>query len=40
MTQSGKSYALDEDLTGKVYVVTGATSGIGLVSTLNVSFFY
>lgn len=31
MTQSGRSYVLDENLTGKTYIVTGATSGIGLV---------
>lgn len=28
-TQSGKKYDLEEDLTGKTYIVTGATSGIG-----------
>lgn len=28
-TQSGKKYDLDVDLTGKTYIVTGATSGIG-----------
>ncbi|GMS81203.1 hypothetical protein PENTCL1PPCAC_3378 [Pristionchus entomophagus] len=28
-TQSGRSYELAEDLTGKTYIVTGATSGIG-----------
>jgi len=33
MTQSGKSYILEEDLTGKTYIVTGATSGIGLQTT-------
>ncbi|KAI6189469.1 Oxidoreductase, short chain dehydrogenase/reductase family protein [Aphelenchoides bicaudatus] len=33
MTQSGTSYSLDVDLTGKTYIVTGATSGIGLKTT-------
>ncbi|CAI4225321.1 unnamed protein product [Auanema sp. JU1783] len=28
-TQSGTKYDLNEDLTGKTYIVTGATSGIG-----------
>ncbi|TKR69710.1 hypothetical protein L596_021830 [Steinernema carpocapsae] len=31
-TQSGKKYELEEDLTGKTYIVTGATSGIGQVT--------
>ncbi|CAD5232382.1 unnamed protein product [Bursaphelenchus xylophilus] len=29
MTQAGSKYELEADLTGKTYVVTGATSGIG-----------
>ncbi|KHN86768.1 Retinol dehydrogenase 13 [Toxocara canis] len=33
MTQSGSKYDLDEDLTGKTYIVTGATSGIGQMTT-------
>ncbi|GMR59795.1 hypothetical protein PMAYCL1PPCAC_29990, partial [Pristionchus mayeri] len=31
-TQSGMKYELDEDLSGKTYIVTGATSGIGKVT--------
>ncbi|MFH4976669.1 hypothetical protein AB6A40_003378 [Gnathostoma spinigerum] len=33
ITQSGEKYDLEEDLSGKTYVVTGATSGIGRVTT-------
>lgn len=29
ITQSGAPYELNEDLTGKTFIVTGATSGIG-----------
>lgn len=29
MSQSGTKYELEADLTGKTYIVTGATSGIG-----------
>ncbi|CAJ0586042.1 unnamed protein product, partial [Mesorhabditis spiculigera] len=32
-TQSGTKYELHEELTGKTYIVTGATSGIGLETT-------
>ena len=31
-TQSGTKYELAEDLAGKTYIVTGATSGIGQVT--------
>ncbi|KIH43942.1 hypothetical protein ANCDUO_26045, partial [Ancylostoma duodenale] len=31
-TQSGTKYELHEDLAGKTYIVTGATSGIGQVT--------
>lgn len=33
MTQAGKKYEMEEDLTGKTYIVTGATSGIGKTLT-------
>lgn len=33
MTQSGNKYEMVEDLTGKTYIVTGATSGIGRALT-------
>lgn len=33
MTQSGKKYELKEDLSGKTYIVTGASSGIGRQTT-------
>ncbi|KAI6185763.1 Oxidoreductase, short chain dehydrogenase/reductase family protein [Aphelenchoides besseyi] len=33
MTASGKKYELPEDLAGRTYIVTGATSGIGKATT-------
>uniref|UniRef100_A0A0N4Z8P0 Retinol dehydrogenase 13-like n=1 Tax=Parastrongyloides trichosuri TaxID=131310 RepID=A0A0N4Z8P0_PARTI len=32
MTQSGEKYELNSDLSGKTYIVTGATSGLGRVT--------